>query len=172
MKIIISTFYLELFFLLEIIFNTHYARLWDLKKYLVFCVSSAVLVHYLNLPSHWYWHSHFKYIKKKMCLVYIVNVRLIRNMNYCLSVVLLIGEPRAWETDLQLLIDLLLTEGKPTDAPKDPHNVPQIPLIACNMDLVFMAEACMPRFGHGAFLLCLEALYQVRILGKKVVIST
>ncbi|KAL8587131.1 hypothetical protein ACOMHN_026099 [Nucella lapillus] len=73
--------------------------------------------------------------------------------------VLLIGEPTHWESNLQLLIDLLLTEGKPTQAPTDLHSVPQIPVIACNMDLVFMAEACMPRFGHGAFLLCLEALY-------------
>ncbi|XP_059139166.1 haloacid dehalogenase-like hydrolase domain-containing 5 [Physella acuta] len=81
------------------------------------------------------------------------------------DVILLIGEPCRWETDLQLIIDLLLTEGKPLHAPEDPHNVPQIPLIACNMDLVFMAEACMPRFGHGAFLLCLEALYK-KITGK------
>ncbi|XP_005104991.1 haloacid dehalogenase-like hydrolase domain-containing 5 [Aplysia californica] len=83
-----------------------------------------------------------------------------------IDVVLLIGEPCRWESDLQLLIDLLLTEGKPTAAPKDPHNVPQIPIIACNMDLVFMAEACMPRFGHGAFLLCLEALYK-KITGNE-----
>ncbi|XP_076447828.1 haloacid dehalogenase-like hydrolase domain-containing 5 isoform X2 [Babylonia areolata] len=73
--------------------------------------------------------------------------------------VLLIGEPTHWESNLQLLMDLLLTEGKPTQAPTDPYSVPQIPVIACNMDLVFMAEACMPRFGHGAFLLCMEALY-------------
>ncbi|GFO29069.1 cat eye syndrome critical region protein 5 [Plakobranchus ocellatus] len=81
------------------------------------------------------------------------------------DVILLIGEPCRWETDLQLIIDLLLTEGKPTEAPRDPHNVPQLPIIACNMDLVFMAEACMPRFGHGAFLVCLEALYH-KLTGK------
>ena len=28
------------------------------------------------------------------------------------------------------------------------------------MDLQWMAEAVMPRFGHGAFLLCLESLYK------------
>jgi hypothetical protein len=28
------------------------------------------------------------------------------------------------------------------------------------MDLQWMAEAVMPRFGHGAFLLCLENLYK------------
>ncbi|CAL1531709.1 unnamed protein product [Lymnaea stagnalis] len=85
-----------------------------------------------------------------------------------IDVILLIGEPCRWETDLQLLIDLLLTEGKPTKAPIDPKNVPQIPIIACNMDLVFMAEACMPRYGHGAFLLCLEALYK-KITGKELI---
>ncbi|XP_076469277.1 haloacid dehalogenase-like hydrolase domain-containing 5 isoform X2 [Babylonia areolata] len=76
------------------------------------------------------------------------------------EVVLLIGEPTHWESNLQLLLDLLVTEGKPTQAPPDVHTVPQIHFIACSMDLVFMAEACMPRFGHGAFLLCLEALYK------------
>jgi len=80
--------------------------------------------------------------------------------------VLLIGEPTHWEGNLQLLLDLLLTQGKPTDAPSDVHQVPQIPVIACNMDLVFMAEACMPRFGHGAFLVCLEALYK-KVTGKE-----
>lgn len=80
--------------------------------------------------------------------------------------ILLIGEPTHWEGNLQLLIDLLLTQGKPTDAPSDVHTVPQLPVIACNMDLVFMAEACMPRFGHGAFLVCLEALYK-KITGKE-----
>lgn len=59
--------------------------------------------------------------------------------------VLLIGEPTHWESNLQLLLDLLLTQGKPTEPPTDVHKVPQIPVIACNMDLVFMAEACMPR---------------------------
>jgi hypothetical protein len=57
----------------------------------------------------------------------------------------MIGEPARWETNLQLLIDLLLTEGRPVEAPFDMHSVPQIPVIACNMDFVFMAEACMPR---------------------------
>jgi len=80
---------------------------------------------------------------------------------------LLIGEPTHWESNLQLLLDLLLTEGKPTAAPSDYNTVPQIPIIACNMDLVFMAEACMPRFGHGAFLVCLEALYK-KITGKEI----
>ncbi|XP_045164751.1 haloacid dehalogenase-like hydrolase domain-containing 5 [Mercenaria mercenaria] len=81
--------------------------------------------------------------------------------------VLLIGEPTHWESHLQLLVDLLLTEGVPNSshAPKSVANVKQLPVIACNMDLVFMHQACMPRFGHGAFLVCLEALYK-KITGR------
>lgn len=88
------------------------------------------------------------------------------NLNFPrVEAVLCIGEPKLWESNLQLLIDLLLTEGKPTEAPKDSHNVPQLPVVACNMDLVFMEKACMPRFGHGSFLICVEALYH-KITGK------
>ena len=79
---------------------------------------------------------------------------------YHLTAIIAIGEPKRWETSLQLCIDLLKTNGKPTHAP-DSIPEQQLPFIACNMDLQFMAEACMPRFGHGAFLTCLEALYKV-----------
>lgn len=80
--------------------------------------------------------------------------------------ILMIGEPKLWESNLQLLIDLLLTEGKPTRAPSSIMTVKQLPIIACNMDLVFMDRACMPRFGHGSFLLCLESLYK-KITGRE-----
>lgn len=79
--------------------------------------------------------------------------------------ILLIGEPQKWESCLQLLIDLLVTKGKPDKAPPSLTSYDQLPIIACNMDLVFMHKACMPRFGHGAFLVCLEALYK-KITGK------
>ena len=64
----------------------------------------------------------------------------------------------------QLLIDVIISNGQPSSAPQ---GVPKtnIPILACNMDLQWMAEAVMPRFGHGAFLHCLETLY------KKVCIS-
>ena len=84
-------------------------------------------------------------------------------IGHLFSAVLLIGEPTLWESHLQLLIDLLLTEGVPNrnHTPKTVSTVKQLPVIACNMDLVFMHQACMPRFGHGAFLVCLEALFKV-----------
>ena len=63
--------------------------------------------------------------------------------------IILFGEPVKWETHLQLLVDLLLTGGHPSFAPEGGFPETHIPIIACNMDLVFMAEACMPRLvGH------------------------
>ncbi len=73
--------------------------------------------------------------------------------------IVLFGEPIRWETSLQLLVDALVTNGKPSVAPQT-FNYPHIPVLACNMDLQWMAEAVMPRFGHGAFLLSLENLYK------------
>jgi len=73
--------------------------------------------------------------------------------------VILMGEPKNWESSLQLIVDILKTDGVPN---KVPECVPEkhLPVIACNMDLQFMDRACMPRYGHGAYLLCLEALYK------------
>jgi len=76
-----------------------------------------------------------------------------------IEAIVLFGEPIRWETSLQLLVDVLCTEGLPNRAPEVvPH--PHLPVLACNMDLQWMAEAPMPRFGHGAFLLCLENLFK------------
>lgn len=53
-------------------------------------------------------------------------------------------EPAEWDSALQLIIDVLMTNGKLLDPPaKLPY--PHIPLLACNMDLQWMAEAWMPR---------------------------
>ncbi|XP_006631174.2 haloacid dehalogenase-like hydrolase domain-containing 5 [Lepisosteus oculatus] len=79
--------------------------------------------------------------------------------------VILFGEPIRWETNLQLIVDILLTNGNLGGA----HNnlrYPHIPLLACNMDLMWMAEAQSPRFGHGTFLVCLENIYK-KITGKE-----
>jgi hypothetical protein len=45
---------------------------------------------------------------------------------------------------LQLLVDILLSSGHPSDVPKLVPR-PHIPILACNMDLQWMAEAVMPR---------------------------
>lgn len=80
-----------------------------------------------------------------------------------IEAILLLGEPIYWERSLQLLIDVLMTNGDPRQKFKympDPH----VPIIACNKDLTFKGAASLPRFGHGAFLECLQALYMVRLI--------
>ncbi|KAM9856298.1 haloacid dehalogenase-like hydrolase domain-containing 5 [Aulostomus maculatus] len=78
--------------------------------------------------------------------------------------VVLFGEPIRWETNLQLIIDILLTNGNLSSVHLT-QNTPHLPLLACNMDLMWMAEAHSPRFGHGTFLVCLENIYK-KITGK------
>ena len=60
------------------------------------------------------------------------------------AAIVLFGEPIRWETNLQLLIDVLLTNGSP-GCVYDPQLSAQLPVLACNMDLMWMAEAPSPR---------------------------
>ncbi|XP_002712834.1 haloacid dehalogenase-like hydrolase domain-containing 5 isoform X1 [Oryctolagus cuniculus] len=90
---------------------------------------------------------------------------LLRNDFPAIEGVLLLGEPVRWETSLQLIMDVLLSNGNPgTGLATAPY--PHLPVLASNMDLLWMAEARMPRFGHGTFLLCLEAIYQ-KVTGRE-----
>ena len=54
------------------------------------------------------------------------------------------GEPIYWETHLQVLVDLLVTNGMPYESLK---KIPSenIPVIAANPDLLWMSEATNPR---------------------------
>ncbi|MGH0154496.1 UNVERIFIED_CONTAM: hypothetical protein FKN15_027615 [Acipenser sinensis] len=81
-----------------------------------------------------------------------------------IDAVILFGEPIRWETNLQLIVDVLLTNGNLGGAHNN-QSYPHIPVLACNMDLMWMAEAQSPRFGHGTFLVCLENIYK-KITGK------
>ncbi|XP_005052909.1 PREDICTED: cat eye syndrome critical region protein 5-like [Ficedula albicollis] len=82
-----------------------------------------------------------------------------------IEAVVLFGEPVRWETSLQLIIDVLLTSGYPGN-PYEQESYPHIPVLACNMDLMWVAEAQSPRFGHGTFMVCLENIYK-KITGKE-----
>ena len=55
------------------------------------------------------------------------------------------GEPIHWETNLQVLIDLLITNGMPNESLQE---IPtqNIPVIAANPDLLWMSEAANPRW--------------------------
>ncbi|CAH3138519.1 unnamed protein product [Pocillopora meandrina] len=86
-----------------------------------------------------------------------------------IEAIVLLGEPVRWETNLQLVIDMLVTNGSPSSSVL---SVPShhIPVIVSNTDLIYMAEVSLPRFGHGAFLLSLENLYK-KLTGQELVYS-
>ncbi|CAI4229552.1 unnamed protein product [Auanema sp. JU1783] len=97
-----------------------------------------------------------------------------------IEAIILLGEPVCWESGLQLLVDCLLTRGVMADFRRG--SLPdQLPVIACNVDWVWMAEGvALPRIGHGAFLHCLETfihtltdryLHYHAVLGKPTEIS-
>ncbi|CAF0844390.1 unnamed protein product [Brachionus calyciflorus] len=76
-----------------------------------------------------------------------------------IEAIVLFGESIRWETSLQLILDVIMSNGFVDHAPKRfPDN--HLPILACNADMVWMAEATMPRFGHGTFLHCLEQIYE------------
>ncbi|KAG7270865.1 hypothetical protein CRUP_032254, partial [Coryphaenoides rupestris] len=77
----------------------------------------------------------------------------------------LLDMPIRWETNLQLLVDVLLTNGRPA-SPHCLHISPQLPVLACNTDLLWLADAPSPRLGHGMFMLCLEAVFW-KLAGRK-----
>jgi len=59
--------------------------------------------------------------------------------------VILFGEPVRWETSLQLITDVLLSNGRPSEIITHvPY--PHIPVFACNTDLMWMSEAPIPRW--------------------------
>ncbi|XP_055081007.1 haloacid dehalogenase-like hydrolase domain-containing 5 [Periophthalmus magnuspinnatus] len=74
--------------------------------------------------------------------------------------ILLFGEPTHWESHLQIMIDVILTNGNPGSAHLPPGSTPQLPIIICNPDLLWKSHAPSPRFGHGVFVLCLEAVFK------------
>ncbi|XP_054260044.1 haloacid dehalogenase-like hydrolase domain-containing 5 [Macrosteles quadrilineatus] len=72
--------------------------------------------------------------------------------------IVMLGEPIRWESSLQLLLDVLLTNGDPRR--HDVDFTPHLPVLACNMDLQWRFTAEIPRFGHGVFLHCLENVFE------------
>ncbi|KAK0398200.1 hypothetical protein QR680_002472 [Steinernema hermaphroditum] len=80
-----------------------------------------------------------------------------------IEAIIFLGEPLRWESALQLITDVLITNGNPAsmEHKRTTKNYPHIPIVACNMDLLWMAEKGLPlpRFGHGIFLHCLAAVY-------------
>ena len=62
-----------------------------------------------------------------------------------IEAVIFMGEPKRWESALQILVDVLRSDGVPNETP-EAVSEEHLPLIACNMDLQFMDRASMPRY--------------------------
>lgn len=70
--------------------------------------------------------------------------------------IVIANTPVDWEAHVQFLLDLLLTRGELRASNKNS----QLPLIACNPDLVWASEYHLPRLACGAFVHMLAALYK------------
>lgn len=79
-----------------------------------------------------------------VCFVTVVFRVWVLHARALLTAVVLFGEPVRWETNLQLIVDVLLTNGNLSGAYNSQH-MPHLPVLACNMDLMWMAEAQSPR---------------------------
>ena len=60
-------------------------------------------------------------------------------------VIIILGEPKKWEQCLQLLVDLLLTSGKPVHSAQRAARQ-TLPVIVCSTDMQFMHKAAFPRY--------------------------
>ena len=69
--------------------------------------------------------------------------------------IVIANTPVGWDAHVQFLLDLLLTNGELRNSSKT-----QLPLIACNPDLVWASEYHLPRIANGAFVHMLAALYK------------
>lgn len=61
-----------------------------------------------------------------------------------IEALILFGEPVRWETNIQLIIDVLMCNGR-LDQPTKKFPLQNLPIIACNSDFVWMSEAPLPR---------------------------
>ncbi|PAV84249.1 hypothetical protein WR25_16843 [Diploscapter pachys] len=86
-----------------------------------------------------------------------------------IEAIIMLGEPLIWESALQLILDCLLTGGTMDEFTRGISTYPQqIPVVACNVDLVWMAEqgSPLPRIGHGVFIHLIESLYE-KLSGRR-----
>jgi len=79
-----------------------------------------------------------------------------------IDAIVIMCEPVAWESCLQFALDVILGEGNPgvktSSYPKVGYK--QIPIYPVSCDLTWSGKAATGRFGNGAFLNCLEGLYE------------
>ena len=71
--------------------------------------------------------------------------------------VILLETPADWHDDLQVIVDVLRSDGRP--GRPAPAGAQPVAFVCCNFDALFAASHPVPRFGPGAFLVALKALF-------------
>eukprot|EP00124_Ichthyophonus_hoferi_P004850 Ihof_evm7s593 gene=Ihof_evmTU7s593 len=72
-----------------------------------------------------------------------------------IDAVFVMTDPLKWETQLQVLVDIMTSNGIPGDT----VSKQVIPIYFTNPDFLWAAQHSQMRFGQGAFKMCLESLY-------------
>lgn len=72
------------------------------------------------------------------------------------------SDPIKWESCFQVLIDLLISADGVPGTVASGSNQP-VEIVFSNGDFLWMAEHSQPRFGQGAFRMCLETLFKVSV---------
>eukprot|EP00128_Syssomonas_multiformis_P018930 Colp12_sorted_trinity150504_noHs@20050 len=83
-----------------------------------------------------------------------------------IEAILCFSDPVAWETHLQVLTDLLVSDGTPGVLAEKQ----QVQMIFSNPDMLWAAQFSQPRFGQGAFRACLETLYK-EVTGRQLLVT-
>ena len=80
------------------------------------------------------------------------------------AIVILGGTPLNWESALQLILDIIVTNGDPRNSVTSMAVASSsIPVFILNEEMLSFNSGTFdrPRFSKGAFLECLQALYKV-----------
>lgn len=87
------------------------------------------------------------------------------NLDKPIEAIMVFNDPRDMGTDLQIVMDLLNSQGGVLGTRRNPLKLrkreePAVPIIFSNNDFVWANDYPLPRFGQGAFLRTVEALYR------------
>ena len=95
-----------------------------------------MLVSKFSFNHNWNWHFVFFAQPSRYTAATLPKI----------DAIVLFGEPTRWETNMQLIIDILMTNGTLNDADTSGYGEQRVPVLACNMDLQWMSDFSMPRW--------------------------
>lgn len=125
-------------------------------------------------PSVWPYHQYSQ--EDLDCIARHRPIYDHKNDHTKIDAILVFSDPRDLGTDLQIVIDLLLSKNGYIGTKRDLNadrkagvnlNTPAVPIYFCNDDLVWMTEHRHPRLGQGMFRITVERVYEEMTQGAK-----